>query len=72
MATSSHPPTAPAALPPLIAAYVEATNSFDLLPADICFRRSRESRDFIAPYTLGTGCAAGHLSKPPRCTQSSS
>jgi ribosomal protein S12 methylthiotransferase accessory factor len=30
-----------------------------LLPADICLRRSRESRDFIAPYKLGTGCAAG-------------
>jgi hypothetical protein len=30
MPTSSHPPNAPAALPPLIAAYVEATNSFDL------------------------------------------
>jgi hypothetical protein len=30
MPTSSHLPNAPAALPPLIAAYVEATNSFDV------------------------------------------
>lgn len=30
MPTSLHPPTAPATLPPLVAAYVEATNSFDL------------------------------------------
>ena len=30
MPTSRHPPTAPATLPPLVAAYVEATNSFDL------------------------------------------
>ena len=30
MPTSSHLPNAPAALPPLVAAYVEATNSFDL------------------------------------------
>jgi hypothetical protein len=30
MPTSPHPPNAPAALPPLAAAYVEATNSFDL------------------------------------------
>jgi hypothetical protein len=30
MPTSPHPPNAPAALPPLVAAYVEATNSFDL------------------------------------------
>jgi ribosomal protein S12 methylthiotransferase accessory factor len=29
------------------------------LPADICLRRSRKSRDFIAPHKLGTGCAAG-------------
>jgi ketosteroid isomerase-like protein len=30
MPTSSHPPKALDALPPLVAAYVEATNSFDL------------------------------------------
>jgi hypothetical protein len=30
MPTSPHPPNAPPALPPLVAAYVEATNSFDL------------------------------------------
>jgi hypothetical protein len=30
MPTSLYPPNAPAALPPLAAAYVEATNSFDL------------------------------------------
>jgi hypothetical protein len=30
MPTSPHPPNAPAALPPLVAAYVDATNSFDL------------------------------------------
>jgi hypothetical protein len=30
MLTSPHPLNAPAALPPLVAAYVEATNSFDL------------------------------------------
>jgi hypothetical protein len=30
MPTSPHPPNAPAALPPLVAGYVEATNSFDL------------------------------------------
>jgi hypothetical protein len=30
MMRSSVPPDAPAALPPLVAAYVEATNSFDL------------------------------------------
>jgi hypothetical protein len=30
MPTSPHPPNAPAALPPVVAAYVEATNSFDL------------------------------------------
>lgn len=30
MPTSGHPPNAPAALPTLLAAYVEATNSFDL------------------------------------------
>jgi hypothetical protein len=30
MPTSPPPPIAPAALPPLVAAYVEATNSFDL------------------------------------------
>src|SRR6202451_3708459 len=30
MMKSSVPPTAPVALPPLVAAYVEATNSFDL------------------------------------------
>jgi hypothetical protein len=30
MPTSPHPPNAQAALPPLLAAYVEATNSFDL------------------------------------------
>ena len=30
-----------------------------VLPVDICLRRSRESRDFIAPFKLGTGCAAG-------------
>ena len=30
MMKSSDPPNAPAALPPLVAAYVEATNSFDL------------------------------------------
>jgi hypothetical protein len=30
MTKSSVPPNAPVALPPLVAAYVEATNSFDL------------------------------------------
>jgi len=30
MPTLDHPPNAPAALPTLVAAYVEATNSFDL------------------------------------------
>jgi hypothetical protein len=30
MPTSPHPPNAPVALPPLVAAYVEATNRFDL------------------------------------------
>lgn len=30
MPTSSHPPQAPAALPPLVAKYVEATNNCDL------------------------------------------
>jgi hypothetical protein len=30
MTTSSVPPSAPVALPPLVAAYVEATNNFDL------------------------------------------
>jgi hypothetical protein len=30
MMKSSVPPNAPVALPPLVAAYVEATNSFDL------------------------------------------
>jgi hypothetical protein len=30
MPTSPHPPNARAALPPVVAAYVEATNSFDL------------------------------------------
>jgi hypothetical protein len=30
MPTFPHPPNAPAALPPVVAAYVEATNSFDL------------------------------------------
>jgi hypothetical protein len=30
MTTSSAPPKAPVALPPLVATYVEATNSFDL------------------------------------------
>jgi ribosomal protein S12 methylthiotransferase accessory factor len=29
------------------------------LPADMCLRRSRELRDFIAPFKLSTGCAAG-------------
>jgi hypothetical protein len=30
MSTSPHPPSAPATLPPLVAAYIEATNSFDI------------------------------------------
>ena len=30
-----------------------------LLPVDICLRRSKESRNFAAPFKLGTGCAAG-------------
>jgi len=29
------------------------------LPADICLRRSKETRDFAVPFKLGTGCAAG-------------
>jgi ribosomal protein S12 methylthiotransferase accessory factor len=29
------------------------------LPVDICLRRSKETRNFAAPFKLGTGCAAG-------------
>jgi ribosomal protein S12 methylthiotransferase accessory factor len=29
------------------------------LPVDICLRRSKETRNFVAPFKLGIGCAAG-------------
>ena len=29
------------------------------LPVDICLRRTTDSRNFVAPFKLGTGCAAG-------------
>lgn len=45
------------------AAWTQAADMSDgrpvLLPADVCYRRAPESRDFDVPWPLGTGCGAG-------------